>query len=83
MKLSKAQQAVVDLMREGWSLCSSTSISISGIWLQEYGCGCGGQTQKVNAHTFFALKKRGVIEIQSNQFPTSCHRLTKEWRAAE
>ena len=82
MKLSKAQQAVVDLMREGWSLCKSTTFDGTA-WLQERGCGRGGKTRNVNLNTFSALLDRGIIKRKQNGFPTSCYELAEEWRAAE
>ena len=48
-------------------------------WLQKDGLGKGGATREVRANTFAALYRAGLIELQSNQFPTAIYCLkTKE-----
>lgn len=78
MKLSKTQAEVVELMKQGWALCSSATFD-GGSWIQKNGCGKGGETKTVSANTVCALYKKGVIELKIDGFPTRCHKLTKEW----
>ncbi len=75
MKPSKAQKNVLLLMKHGWELCKSSTMS-GRSWLQENGCGKGGKTQEVNGNTFFALSKRGWIGCSKRSFPTSCYAIT-------
>ena len=62
-KLSKAQQDVIDKMRDGWQLGRNTSISYATpCWIQEGGIGYGGKTQNVSRSTFRALWNKGLIK---------------------
>ena len=74
MKLSKAQQEVVDLMREGWELGVSTDFT-GRCWLQKGGCGKGGETKDVRSTTVGALREAGVIKICGYSFPTTRYQL--------
>lgn len=62
MKLSKAQQRVVDLMKEGWELAYDNRGFYAHCWLQKGGTGKGGPTEKVNFNTLYALKNRGIVK---------------------
>ena len=74
MKLSKAQQKVVDLMKEGWELGKSQSMS-GRAWLQKDGVGRGGPVEKVNTNTFWSLYKKEIIKLKKQSFPTSIYEL--------
>jgi hypothetical protein len=74
MNLSKAQQIVVDKMREGWEL--GCGMDLHGHpWLQKNGCGRGGETIKVNRNTFCSLLSLGVIENVNRTFPLATYKL--------
>lgn len=68
MKLTKLQQEVIDYMKKGWELGSSTAIS-SRSWLQKDGLGRGGETRNVNGNTVSALCEKGLIQ-QKYGYPT-------------
>ena len=76
-KLSKPQQEVIDLMRDGWELGTSM-IMDSRSWLQKGGCGRGGDTKEVNASTKHALYVRGLIERKTTEFPLVTWKLVDE-----
>lgn len=71
MKLTKAQQRVIDLMRTGWELYSSDL----GVLLQEGGIGRGGETEKVSRTTLEALLDRGAIVRGAAEYPGVKYRL--------
>lgn len=72
-ELSRRMQEVIDLMDEGWSLCSTFH---SGSWLQKNGCGMGGETKRVHANTVHALLERGLIVLSRFGFTTSAYKRT-------
>lgn len=74
-KLSKAQQAVVDKMREGWELffTSNYCITIRHYALRGY--------WPVWHATFKSLIKNGVIEPGEETTP-QVYRLTKQYKTA-
>lgn len=74
MKLTKAQDRVVSLMKEGWELGWSNTMD-GRVWLQKGGVGRGGQTERVLVATASALCKAGVIVCDKREFPTSKYRL--------
>lgn len=81
MKLTKAQQKVVDAMREGWEL--GTSDGPDGrAWLQKGGLGRGGDTMPVQWGTLRALRNAGVVEgIKSAKvWYRTDYTLTPEWK---
>ena len=55
MKLSPAQQRVVDQMRKGWQLRGHWGLSGSAWLYKDY------QTEDVKNQTFFALRDRGLL----------------------
>ena len=61
MKLSKAQQNVIDKMLDGWELGWSHSWGRS-CWLQKGHIGEGGKSEDVKCSTAEALFKRGLIK---------------------
>lgn len=61
-KLSKAQQEVVDKMREGWELVDSIGRGISFTQLQQGGHGSGGQIIKISRSILKNMVYGGVIE---------------------
>ena len=76
-QLSKPQQEVLDLMKDGWDLCASGGYD-PRTWLQKDGCGCGGPIKEVHGNTFYALSKRDLITIKKEGFPTTTWILVKE-----
>lgn len=73
-KMTKVQQEVVAMMRDGWELGVLTVLD-GRCWLQKGGCGKGGETKSVNNKTVAALRESGVIEIAERSFPTDKYRL--------
>jgi len=60
MKLSPAQQTVIDLMSDGWQL--GRDMGFQGTcWLQQGGVGRGGKTKPVSSATLMALYREGII----------------------
>jgi hypothetical protein len=77
MKLSKTQQEVVDLMREGWELAVSTTHN-GGAWLQEDGVGRSGITKNISRSTYQALYRRNLLKRKGAAcFPTKTYVLVK------
>lgn len=76
MKLSNAQQHVIDRMKQGWQLGNSMTIG-GRFWIQSGGCGSGGPSEDVNANTVQALVKRRLIDVDKQKFPTCTWKLTK------
>lgn len=72
MKLSKAQQEVVDKMREGYRLHHSNFTG--SIWLRK-----DGINSYITRVTFNALRKKGVVKQQ----PVDIGRLQAEYRLTE
>jgi hypothetical protein len=79
VKLTKAQQEVIDLMRQGWELGVSTTAD-GRWWLQKGGLGRGGETNNVNANTAHALLRAGLIRSAGYSFPTQHYLLTDKGR---
>ena len=61
MKLSKAQQEVLDLMKNGWELGKYGGID-PRYTLQEGGLGRGGKSRSLNYKTVYILFKKGLIK---------------------
>ena len=78
MKLSKAQQEIIDLMNDGWELgCYSWGKYTYSI--QKGGLGRGGESRRVNAGIIHALHKRGLIKSVGGWNPEKLHLVaTKE-----
>lgn len=76
MKLSESQQHVIDRMKTGWQLGETMTFE-GGFWMQEGGCGHGGEHEKVGAGTVQALLKRRLIEMDQSKFPIRTWKLTK------
>lgn len=77
-KLSKVQQEIVDLMKEGWEL--GVSLSFSGNYscrVQKDGLGNGGATKYFSVSTFKALENKGILKIKSNEFRNKKYALSE------
>ena len=74
MKLTNAQQRVLDKMYNGWELGQSTGIN-QRWWLQKDGLGRGGEVIEVNAITARWLWDKGFIKPCEWSFPTQHFRL--------
>jgi len=67
VKLSTAQQEILDLMANGWELAEYTDYD--GGWrIQKGGIGKGGESRTVNCKTAFALWNKDLIKPVSNEF---------------
>jgi hypothetical protein len=75
MKLSKVQQEVIDLMKDGWELGTSTGFFIHTC-LQKGGQGKGGDTKDISIATVNALKNKGLIEHSLFKYPIRHWKLT-------
>ena len=74
MKLSKAQQEVVNLLSDGWEI--GHSLTFDGrFWIQKGGAGRGGESKNLNANTACALIKAGIIICTERGFPTARYSL--------
>lgn len=78
MKLSTAQQDVVNRMRDGWELGAPMTPD-GGVWLQQGGLGKGGNSKQVHANTFNSLYQKGIIKQALRAWPTMHYALTPEW----
>ncbi len=74
MKLSETQQHVIDRMKSGWQLGTSTSLHPCS-WLQKDGCGRGGEAEDVHAGTVHSLLDRGMIIVDHEGFPLRTYKL--------
>lgn len=74
--MTKAQQKVVDLMREGWELCGAHRIrGEHHYWLQKNGAGCGGPVQPVRGNVVHNMFQDGIIVVAVAGFPTTTYKL--------
>lgn len=76
--MTKAQQRVVDLMREGWALCSSHGTTLrKRVWLQKNGGGRGGETQEVRSNVLGNMQTDGIVEVdeQASNYPLTVWKL--------
>lgn len=76
MKLSKNQQKVIDLMKEGWELGSG----YSGAWVQKGGLGKCGETVRISMATLSALLRKDLVKFIGRVFPTNHYLLTEKGR---
>lgn len=76
MKTTAKMDAVLNMMRDGWSLCYGSGLGTC-IWLQKNGCGRGGDSERVHAATFHGLFKRGLIRESHTNYPTSTWELVE------
>jgi hypothetical protein len=74
-RLSKNQQNVLDKMKDGWQLGLHLGFH-TRYWLQKNGCGNGGETMDVNAHTAHGLRNKGLIIVDTTEFPLQTFRLS-------
>lgn len=82
VKLSKAQQLVVDRMNDGWSLGKDSGLR-GRAWMQHGGLGRGGKSADVHISTFYVLCKLGAIKSPAYHFPTTEYVLTEEYTNAK
>ena len=68
MKLSKAQQRIVDYMKNGYELGHMSDIN-GRYWLQKPGLGRGGDSIDVNRASIHALINKGIICWGKHSFP--------------
>jgi len=63
------QAEILRLLREGWEL----GLDHYGHepWLQKDGLGKGGETRQAHSASFWALKRKGLIELIKDGFPSS------------
>ena len=71
VKLSPAQAAVIELMRDGWELKRSMTRD-GGYWLQR-----GEETKRVSGATAYVLWRKKQIEMAKNEFPMETYRIAK------
>lgn len=76
MKLSMAQQEIIDKMSNGWELGFAESFNCR-FWLQKGGCGKGGETKGVRSTTVASLQGKGLIEIAKKGYPLSTYKLAQ------
>lgn len=81
MKLSKAQQRIVDLMNDGWELGYYDGLG-GGYRIQKGGLGSGGDSERVRCDTAYSLIKKAVIVPNGERsFPiTRRYVLAEEYR---
>lgn len=80
-KLTQNQVEAIRLMANGWELgCSWSTGGGIRYWLQQGGCGRGGDSRKVNASTVSGLFKRSLVDMKKNGFPTTTYELTPAGR---
>lgn len=75
MKLTKAQQEVINLMGQAWELGTSSGIT-SRCWLQKNGLGRGGDTKTISYVTKNKLESMGLI-VGTYKFPITKYELTE------
>ena len=76
MKLSKAQQDVMDKMREGWIIINA-SIPEAPILVKKV-----MPQAMLNINTFYILLRSGIIERYDDSFPEP-YQLTEKYRSNE
>jgi len=76
VKLSRAQQDVIDHMRDGWELAQS--LPTGRVWLQKGGWGSGGEGKPVLPSTAVALMDRKLIELNRSDRYALTFKLTEQ-----
>jgi hypothetical protein len=74
MKITPAQQKIINMMNGGWNLGRS---HCGRSWLQKGGIGRGGEVLSVRSDVFLKLYKNGFIKSSKWSFPTEEYILTK------
>ena len=77
MKLSKAQQEIVDNMREHWDV--HYNIFFGTCWLRNIIC---GGSKRIDKRVFTSLKSKKVIEERGFMYPIRTYRLTEQYKTA-
>lgn len=75
MKLSKAQQEVVDKMREGWDIHYNTNFGSCRLRHNLYSA-----FPRINPRVFTCLESKKVIEQYKYSYPTRVYRLTEQYK---
>lgn len=70
MKLTKAQQEIIDLLKNGWELGISAGFN-ARCWIQKGGIGRGGESKDIRHSTYTALRKAKAIKLVEQGYPTS------------
>jgi hypothetical protein len=69
-KVTKAQQAVLDKMADGWELGYCQGARSPGrFWLQKEGIGRGGECINVRQNVWWNLLQKGLIRLRLDRFP--------------
>lgn len=76
MKVSPAQQSVIDAMRSGWELSHHEGIRQGWYALQKGGTGRGGEFKRVLSTTVCAMRNKGLIAVKERRFPNTIFILT-------
>ena len=80
VKLTKAQQAVLDLLKGDWELgFVGTFVSETRVWVQPYG---GGSSRRIAKTIFDALLKQGLIALHAEKYPVKKYRLAAKVQTA-
>lgn len=79
MKLSKAQQNIIDKLNNGWSLGTMQMMRDTRTRFQKGGLGSGGDTENVSIATVHALLKKGLL-ISKYEFPNTEYFLANDTR---
>lgn len=82
MNLTHKQIGIIQLMKEGWEMAYDNFMTKRKCWVQKNGVGKGGESIRVEASTFKALKEKGLIKEEYN-YPTSTYRLTESGLAVK
>lgn len=77
MKLSKAQQEVVDNMREQWDIHYNTVFGTC--WMRNILC---GSSKRIHPKVFASLEEKKVIERRGFMYPIRTYRLTEQYKTA-
>lgn len=82
MKLSKAQQEILDLMNNGWELGKYGGLEPK-YSIQKGGLGRGGESKIINYRTILALYKKGLIKSIGGWNPERFHLVATKEEDAE
>lgn len=77
MKLSKNQQEIIDLMKDGWELGLYAMGGYYKFTLQKGGLGRGGEAKYPNVKTIWAIRDRKLIHSIGGWHPER-FRLTED-----
>ncbi|MFA5306526.1 MAG: hypothetical protein WC365_03690 [Candidatus Babeliales bacterium] len=76
VKLTDKQKEVIKLMANGWEL--GLDIGLTGrYWMQQGGCGRGGESKNIHANTIYFLNHKKLIKSTKREFPLEHFELTE------